>query len=85
MLSAEAAASRRVDPVSTTVVEPGWLVRVDGSGNLILTRAARPPAANTEAGSGGDGSADPVRLEIMSSLFMAIAEEMGAALQFSAS
>jgi len=74
-----------VDPVSTTVVEPGWLVRVDGSGNLILTRAARPPAANTEAGSGGDGSADPVRLEIMSSLFMAIAEEMGAALQFSAS
>ncbi|MEJ2407904.1 MAG: hydantoinase B/oxoprolinase family protein [Novosphingobium sp.] len=69
-----------VDDVSTTVVEPGWAVRVDAIGNLVLTRDALPQAAadtRTEC--------DPVRLEIMGALFMAIAEEMGVALQFSAS
>jgi 5-oxoprolinase (ATP-hydrolysing) len=69
-----------VDPVSTTIVEPGWRARVDEQGNLILTRHL--PRA-TEATGGTD--ADPVRLEIMGGLFMAIAEEMGAALQHSAS
>lgn len=69
-----------VDPVSTTVVEPGWRVRVDGSGNLILSRTAQ------DSGTRKMGTElDPVRLEVMSALFMAIAEEMGAALQFSAS
>jgi 5-oxoprolinase (ATP-hydrolysing) len=69
-----------IDDVSTTVVEPGWSVRVDAIGNLLLSRAA-PPAAQVEVST----DADPVRLEIMSALFMAVAEEMGAALQFSAS
>lgn len=69
-----------IDPVSTTIVEPGWKVEVDVIGNLMMTRStARPSGAliGTEA--------DPVRLEIMGGLFMAIAEEMGAALQHSAS
>lgn len=69
-----------VDPVSTTIVEPDWAVTVDGLGNLILNRQAgqvRTWAQGTDV--------DPVRLEIMSGLFMAIAEEMGAALQQSAS
>lgn len=69
-----------IDPVSTTIVEPGWTVTVDGVGNLILTRHA--PRSMTAPD--GD-TADPVRLEIMGGLFMAIAEEMGAALQHSAS
>ncbi|MBT0668703.1 hydantoinase B/oxoprolinase family protein [Novosphingobium profundi] len=68
-----------VDEVSTTVVEPGWIVRVDGVGNLVLTRPAPPPIAV-----GAETGRDPVRLEIMGALFMAIAEEMGAALQHSA-
>jgi 5-oxoprolinase (ATP-hydrolysing) len=67
-----------VDAVSTIVVEPGWRLTVDGKGNLILSRIAPAIAA-----AGGAGL-DPVRLEIMGSLFMAIAEEMGAALQHSA-
>ncbi|WP_298400348.1 hydantoinase B/oxoprolinase family protein [Sphingobium sp.] len=70
-----------IDPVSTTAVEPGWRARLDPIGNLILTRHAprpRPESAN-------DHSVDPVRLEVMGGLFMAIAEEMGAALQHSAS
>ncbi len=69
-----------VDDVSTVVVEPEWRLRVDTTGNLVLSRAVARHVierAGTEL--------DPVRLEIMSALFMAVAEEMGAALQYSAS
>jgi 5-oxoprolinase (ATP-hydrolysing) len=68
-----------VDAVSTTAIEPGWGVSVDGQGNLLLGRMAARSTA-TLAGK----NPDPVRLEIFSGLFMAIAEEMGAALQHSA-
>ncbi len=69
-----------VDDVSTIVVEPCWRAAVDAIGNLILTREAARDASL------GDMTAlDPVRLEVMGALFMAIAEEMGAALQSSAS
>lgn len=68
-----------VDPVSTTVVEPGWSARVHGEGSLVLTRHA--PRGRAAAGA----ALDPVRLEIFAGLFMGIAEEMGAALQRSAS
>jgi 5-oxoprolinase (ATP-hydrolysing) len=69
-----------IDPSATTMVEPGWQAEVDAHDNLILTRAVpreATPAIGTEV--------DPVRLEIMSNLFMAIAEEMGVALQSTAS
>jgi 5-oxoprolinase (ATP-hydrolysing) len=68
-----------IDPSATTVVEPGWVAKVDPLGNLILTRAH--PRAAAAAGA----EADPVMLEVMSNLFMAIAEEMGVALQNTAS
>jgi 5-oxoprolinase (ATP-hydrolysing) len=64
---------------SATVVESGWsAVRADDA-TLILTRTApldRGHAIGTEV--------DPVRLEIFNNLFMAIAEEMGVALQSTA-
>ena len=69
-----------IDPVSTTIVEPGWKVDVDDIGNLMMTRST-PCATDVTMGT----EVDPVRLEIMGGLFMAIAEEMGAALQHSAS
>ncbi|MEZ5474660.1 MAG: hydantoinase B/oxoprolinase family protein [Steroidobacteraceae bacterium] len=69
-----------VDAGSTTVVEPGWRATVDPRGNLILTRHA-PREAMVAIGT----AADPVRLEIFNGLFMSIAEEMGAALQHTAS
>ena len=69
-----------LDRVSTTIVEPGWRVEVDTIGNLILTRHT-PRAITVAIGT----AVDPVRLEIFNGLFMAIAEEMGAALQQSAS
>ncbi len=69
-----------VDPSATTVVDPGWRAEVDGIGNLILTRiVSRAGAAASST------TADPVRLELFANLFMAIAEEMGIALQNTAS
>ena len=67
------------DPSSTIVVEPGWHAERAVDGTLILTRAVpleRQHAIGTEV--------DPVRLEIFNNLFMAIAEEMGVALQSTA-
>ncbi len=61
---------------ATTVVEPGWTARVDDHDNLILTRTTPLPkrhAAGTDA--------DPVLLEVFNSRFMAVAEQMGQALQ----
>ncbi len=68
-----------VDPLATTVVEPGWSLRVDPDGTLRLTRA-EPRQQALSSGT----AADPVRLEIFNGLFMAIAEEMGTALARSA-
>jgi 5-oxoprolinase (ATP-hydrolysing) len=69
-----------IDPSATTIVEPGWQARVDPLENLILTRTA-PRASARAIGT----AADPVMLEIFNNLFMAIAEEMGVALQNTAS
>jgi 5-oxoprolinase (ATP-hydrolysing) len=69
-----------VDPLATTVVEPGWQVVVDGDGTLRLTRLT----PRLSLGASGT-AADPIRLEVFNGLFMAIAEEMGAALARTAS
>ena len=69
-----------VDPSATTVVEPGWQAEVDPLGNLILTRST-PRATSHAIGT----EADPVMLEVFNNLFMAVAEEMGVALQNTAS
>ncbi|MGQ0560124.1 MAG: hydantoinase B/oxoprolinase family protein [Sphingosinicella sp.] len=69
-----------VDPSATTVVEPQWQARVDLLGNLVLSRIVPrsvAPAMGTRV--------DPVMLEMMGNLFMAIAEQMGVALQQTAS
>ncbi len=69
-----------IDEAATTVIEPGWQAKVDAHENLILTRAVAresTPAMGTEV--------DPVTLEVMGNLFMAIAEEMGVALMNTAS
>jgi 5-oxoprolinase (ATP-hydrolysing) len=69
-----------IDPSATTFVEPGWRAEVDARLNLILTRAV----ARESARAIGTG-ADPVMLEVFNNLFMAIADEMGVALQNTAS
>jgi 5-oxoprolinase (ATP-hydrolysing) len=67
------------DPTSTIVVEPGWRAQRASDGTLVLTRTV---PLNREKAVGAD--VDPVRLEIFNNLFMAIAEEMGVALQSTA-
>jgi len=67
------------EPTSTVVVEPGWRAERGTDGTLVLSRAIpldRAKAIGTDV--------DPVRLEIFNNLFMAIAEEMGVALQSTA-
>jgi 5-oxoprolinase (ATP-hydrolysing) len=69
-----------IDPSATTGVEPEWQAEVDGLGNLILTRSGPRETAHAV---GTD--VDPVMLEVFNNLFMAVAEEMGVALQNTAS
>ncbi|HEX3424299.1 MAG TPA: hydantoinase B/oxoprolinase family protein [Sphingomicrobium sp.] len=67
------------ESTSTIVVEPGWRAERARDGTLVLTRVVpleRTKAVGTEV--------DPVQLEIFNNLFMAIAEEMGVALQSTA-
>ena len=62
------------------VLEPGWRLEVTDRADLVLTRvagAAAPPRSAPGAGA----AADPVKLELYASRFMAVAEQMGAALQ----
>ncbi len=67
------------EAMGTNMVEPGWQARIDGMANLIMERVGgvvRLPAAGTRA--------DPVLLEVMSNLFMSVADQMGATLALTA-
>ncbi|HET7679185.1 MAG TPA: hydantoinase B/oxoprolinase family protein [Xanthobacteraceae bacterium] len=65
-----------IEPHQTVVIEKGWRAELTGKNHLVLTRATRlkrQSAIGTKA--------DPVMLEVFNNLFMAIAEQMGVALQ----
>jgi len=64
---------------ATTYVAPGWRARLSEHGDIILTRAAHieRSAIGTHA--------DPILLEVFNNRFMGVAEEMGLALQTTAS
>ncbi len=64
------------EATATTVIEPGWRATLDARRYLILERVVPLPqrvAIGTQV--------DPVMLEVFNNLFMAIAEQMGVALQ----
>ena len=63
------------EPVATTVLDPGWSLRVDERRVLILERHAA--ARDEKVGK----ARDPVLLEVFNNLFMSIAEQMGITLQ----
>ncbi|MGH6767585.1 MAG: hydantoinase/oxoprolinase family protein, partial [Xanthobacteraceae bacterium] len=69
-----------IEPHQTVVVEDGWRAEVTTKNHLVLTRIALRPRARAV---GTD--ADPVMLEVFNNLFMSIAEQMGVALQNTAS
>jgi 5-oxoprolinase (ATP-hydrolysing) len=67
------------EPTCTIVVEQRWIAERSSDGTLVMTRNVpldRGKAVGTDV--------DPVQLEIFNNLFMAIAEEMGVALQATA-
>ena len=64
---------------ATTYVAPGWRARMSEHGDLVLTRASHieRKAIGTRV--------DPILLEVFNNRFMGVAEEMGLALQTTAS
>jgi len=69
-----------IEPHQTIVVEPGWRAEVTDERAVVLSRAAAPKATGRST-----REIDPVLLEVFANLFMAVAEEMGATLQNTAS
>jgi 5-oxoprolinase (ATP-hydrolysing) len=65
-----------IEPHQTIVIEDGWCAELTSKNHLALQRIA--PLARTHA---IGTKADPVMLEVFNNLFMAIAEQMGVALQ----
>ena len=65
-----------VEATGTNVIEPGWRAEITNRDHLVLTRDV-PPSRLAATGT----NVDPVMLEIFNSLFMSIAEQMGATLQ----
>ena len=63
------------EATSTTVVEPGWQAEVLAGGELLLRRSSPPAHASVDP-----ERASPLLLEVFNSLFMSIAEQMGATL-----
>ncbi len=64
-----------VEPHSQIVVDRGWRAARQEDGMLVLRRL------ETKTAPAGDGAVDPVRLELFNRRFMAVAEDMGAALE----
>ncbi|HEY1615277.1 MAG TPA: hydantoinase B/oxoprolinase family protein [Rhizomicrobium sp.] len=69
-----------IETNQTIVIEPGWRAEVTSDRAIVLSRlaarATKPLASD---------AVDPVLLEVFANLFMAIAEDMGAVLQKTAS
>ncbi|MFZ2507829.1 MAG: hydantoinase B/oxoprolinase family protein [Steroidobacteraceae bacterium] len=68
-----------VEPHSTTVVEPGWILTLLGSGELRLVRDGASVRQHVVP-----MHPDPALLEIYNHRFMQVAEQMGAVLQATA-
>jgi len=65
-----------IEPHQTIVIEPGWRAEMIGGRAILLSReTAHTPSQKHST------EVDPVSLEVFANLFMAIAEEMGATLQ----
>ncbi|MER7983208.1 hydantoinase B/oxoprolinase family protein [Streptomyces sp. NPDC095817] len=63
---------------ATTVVDDGWRAATTDDGHLIMERGAVTESSDVST------EADPVLLEVFNSLFMSIAEQMGARLESTA-
>lgn len=69
-----------IEPHQTIVVERGWTAVLTPARAIVLSRM-EPAEKSSDTGT----AADPILLEVFANLFMAIAEDMGATLQNTAS
>ncbi len=77
------------EPTSTVVVDPEFVARILGRGEIVIEQQAASssvtPSASSSTkaftGTAPEVPADPVRIEIFNHLFASIAEQMGIALQ----
>ncbi|GIK49422.1 MAG: 5-oxoprolinase [Alphaproteobacteria bacterium] len=69
-----------IEQGATTYVAPEWRARLNAHGDIVLTRAATRAERNLIG-----AAVDPVLLEVFNNRFMGVAEEMGLALQTTAS
>ena len=66
------------EATGTTLLLPGWTARLLAAGELLLERLSLSPEPVTAS---SETHLDPIRLELFSHRFMAIAEQMGSRLQ----
>ncbi|MEX0712193.1 MAG: hydantoinase B/oxoprolinase family protein [Pirellulales bacterium] len=70
------------EPLSTTIVDPGWQAEVLARGELLLSQAVDAPARHAALPEqAAAGQADPALLEIFNHQFAGIAEQMGITLR----
>ncbi len=67
-----------LEATGANTVDLGWRAQVTANGDLVLRQTRAGPSSLKPV---RDGGRDPIRLELYNNRFMAIAEEMGQALQ----
>jgi 5-oxoprolinase (ATP-hydrolysing) len=70
-----------LEDAGTVVVDPGFSLRVDEEGVVLLRDESRSVSARSGGRRRPVDVADPVRLEVFGNRFMSIAEQMGAVLR----
>ncbi|NWG47446.1 MAG: hydantoinase B/oxoprolinase family protein, partial [Alphaproteobacteria bacterium] len=73
------------EPYSTILLDPGWQAVKREGGILLLTRTDEGGTGAPPPSEDPGGAVDPVELELFNRRFMAIADQMGVALESSAS
>lgn len=70
-----------MEPLTTTVLDPGWSAEVLPGGESLATCAAEARSAESAAGQNVGEACDPIELELFNNEFTAIATQMGVTLR----
>ena len=70
-----------LEPLATTVVDPGWQARVCAGGELLLEDTSPSTRLSVDLEQGAGTRADPAALEIYNNRFVGIARQMGITLR----
>src|SRR5207248_1702894 len=71
-----------VEPLTTTIIDPGWRAQVLSGGELLLTVALSPsPSLPLSSPTPASTTADPILLEVFNNHLTSIATQMGITLR----